>query len=350
MSEKSKISAGQLMLILLLGRIMHTMIFRARDFTTGTPMMLGLLLSTVIEAVAALPAVIYFSRGGTDPADEIGGRFAFWVRAAYSVYFIAIGGATAALFTGFMGAEFPGIVNPYVIIALLCGAAAYCALRGGIEGLARAATVVFWLFAVLFAVMAAVNEGGFEWLNLRPMLTEDVPRFKKYFIESLSSSWWLPMLCALGRHLKSGAAKAAYGYLALKFAIIEALLLLMTLVLWRYVDVLGYPIFALGAYAKSGFIQRFDAINMLVWAINCVTVVGVYVFIGASPSDSPKKGALTAAVVAGVSAAIAYKTGLRFDETWFLWFKSIGVVLLGIVVPTAAAIVFEIKRRRRLWA
>lgn len=343
MAETKKISAGQFMLLLLLARVMHMMIFRAQEFSSGVAMMLGLLCSTAIEAILAIPAVWYFNSGGPDPVAEIGGKYSTWIKLLYSLYFTVIAAGTVSLFTQFLTSEFSMMVKPLPAIILLVLAAVYCACQG-IEGLGRAGAVVFWLFVILFVSMAAVNEGSFEWLNVRPLTAGDSKQFWNYFIETLSSSWWLPMLCALGMHLRSGVIKAAYGYLVLKLIIVEALLLLVTLVLWRYVNVLGYPIFALGAYAKSDFIQRFDAINMLIWAINSVLVVGVYIFISAKPAKNHRPAAIFFAVLTAVCAWLAYKIGLEFDEDWFLMFKMSGVVLLGVVLPAAACVKLIIKR------
>ena len=343
MPAEKKISAGQLMLMLFLARIMHTMIFRASHSASGAAMMLGLLCSTAVEAVLAIPAVWYFSAGGSDPIREISGKYSTAVRLLYSGYFAIIAGGTVALFAEFLSSEFSNVAPPAAAIILLIFAAAYCACLG-IEGLARAATVVFWMFVLLFGLMAAVNEGGFDWLNLRPFTAEDAGSFSDYFFESLSSGWWLPMFCVLAVHLKKGAVGAAYGYLVLKLLILETLLLLVTIVLWRYVDVIGYPIFALGAYAKTDFIERFDAINMLVWAINCTLVVGIYLFICSGSLKKPKPAAILFAIAAAVFGIFEYKNGLRFDQPWFLGFKLAGVALLGVILPSAAAVKLLIKR------
>lgn len=343
MPQTKKISAGQLMILLLLARVMHAMIYRSEDYSSGTAMMLALLCATAVEAVVALPAVWYFNAGGLDPAAEVAGKYAGWVKLLYSVYFTVIAGGTVALFAEFMGEKFSESLPPEAVVILLVIAAAYCAYCG-IEGLGRAGAVIFWLFLIMFILMAAVSEGEFDWLNVRPMEAGDGKQFWSYFTESLTSSWWLPMLCALGVHLKNGVIKAAYGYLVLKLLILETLVLLITLVLWRYVNVLGYPILALGAYAKTDFIQRFDAINMLVWALNCTIVVGVYLFISSGALKKPRPAVLLFAAAAAVFGVIGYKIGLTFDQPWFLWFKAVGIILLGIILPAAAGIKLIIKR------
>lgn len=343
--HERKISWGQLMLLLLLSRLMHTMIFRFDDFTSGTPIMLGLLVTTAVEAVISVPAVIYFQSGGISPTREIAGEKSKWLELLYSAYFTVIAGGTFALFAEFLHKEFSDTVAPVAAIILLALVAAYCAILG-IEGLARAGTVVFWLFAALFLLMSSVSEGHFEWLNIRPLAEGDGRVFWDYIVESLSSAWWIPMLCVLGGHLRRGVWKAAYGFLAMRTVIIEELLLLITLVLWRYIDVLGYPIFALGAYAKSDFIQRFDAINMLIWALNCVLVAAVYVFISAKPSGKTRPASIFFALLAAAFAIYEYKRGLRYDEAWFLWFKLAGIALLGVAIPSAALILKFVRKKK----
>ena len=343
--HERKISWGQLMLLLLLARVMHTMIYRFDDFTSGTPIMLGLLVTTAVEAVVALPVVIYYHSATQSPVRELAGEKQKWLGFLYSAYFTVIAGGTLALFAEFLHKEFADIVTPVAAVILLAAVAAYCGILG-IEGIARAGTVVFWLFAALFLLMASVSEGHFEWLNIRPLTAGDGGKLWNYVVESLSSAWWIPMLCVLGEHLRRGAWKAAYGFLALRTVIIEVLLLLVTLVLWRYIGVLGYPIFALGAYAKSDFIQRFDAINMLIWALNCTLVVSVYVFIAAKPLKNARTASAFFAALAASFAIYEYKRGMRYDEAWFLWFKLIGIVVLGIAIPTAALILRTVRRKK----
>ncbi len=341
--QKPTISSSQLLILLLLARVMHTMIFRFDSFSSGVPVMAALLISTAVEAVICLPAVVYYSSGGKNLIGELGplSRVAGFL---YSFYFTVIAGGTAALFAEFLQREFYTSVTPVAAIILLAAASAYCAYMG-IEGLARAGAVVFWSFIGLFAVMCIVNEGGFNWLNLRPLTSLDIKSIFSYSIESLSSSWWIPMLVILGEHLKSGAFKAAYGYLFAKLIIIETLVLLITIVLWRYIGVLGYPIYALGAYAKSDFIQRFDAINMLVWAINCALVLSLYVFISQKPAQNRKIGVIIFSALFASVAVYEFKRGLRYNEPWFLWFKLSGIFLLGILIPIAAIILKKRKER-----
>ncbi len=343
-----KITPGQLALIFLLARIMHTMLYRFDSFASGTPLMAGQLLSTAAEAVLCVPAAVFFTKF---PGAKIfeGGLPARAVSVFEAAYFTVIAGGTVALFAEFLQNKFSGTVFPAAAIVILCAAAAYCA-GGGLEGIARAAAVVFWLFAALFAVTAVLSEGKPDTLNLLPFDGESAKAAAEYFVESLSSAWWIPMLAALSESLRSGAAKAAAGFLILKLAIIETLLLLITLILWRYVGVLGYPILALGAYAKSDFVQRFDAINMLVWTVNCAIVCGAYVFIAARPFKKPKAGAIAMSAAAAVFGLWQYRRGLRFNEPWLIAFKLFGIFVLGTLLPLLGLIIRHSKNKKEAYA
>lgn len=350
MNRKSvKISAGQMYVLLLLARIMHTMIFHARSVKIGTPVMLTLALTTVLELLLAIPALILFRDGGCDAAREIAGesKAAFVIRLAYTAYFLFISSGTLMYFAEFIRIEFQNVAPPAAVAIVLAAAAAYCAYLG-IEGIARAGTVVLWAFLILFITMAAVSEGEFDTLNLLPVTQDDFPKMLEYAIRDLSSSWWLPMLICLGPYLKDGVKKTVFGYLISKLIILETLMLLVTLVLWSFVDVIGYPMLALGAYAKTDFIQNFDAINMFVWCLNCVIVNGAYLFISAKTFG--QKHRLTAVLACGAAAAagaiISFENNFSYNDGLTFAIKLIGIVLLGTAVP-AAAITARKRRARR---
>lgn len=350
MEEKNiKISSGQMYVLLILARIMHTMIFHAKEFKIGTPVMLALVFTTIIESVMSIPLILLLKDGGCDPVSIIAGngRLAVFVRFLYSAYFLFISAGTLMYFAQFMKAEFNKTASPTAVIIVLTLAAAYCAYLG-IEGTARAGTIVLWAFMVLFVVMAAVSEGEFERLNLLPVTLKDTDKILDYAVRDLSSSWWLPMLASMGAYLKNGVGKTVGGYLISKFLILETLMLLVTLVLWNFVGVLGYPMLALGAYAKTVFIQRFDAINMFVWCLNCVIVNGTYLFISAqSFGESRRKiGVAASSAVAAIGAVVIFLMNLGLNDGVAFVIKLSGIVLLGVIIPLAAVIVKK-KRANR---
>ncbi len=330
--------------VLILARIMHTMIYYAGR--PGTEMMLTVLLTTLIEIPASIPLVCLISDGGTDIAAEIGGKKGETaIRLLYSAYFLFIASGTITYYSRFISVEFPNVATVQIVIVVLAAAAAYCA-RLGIEGIARACGIVYGVIIATVILMAAVSEGRLDPLNLLPITSESIPSMIKYAAADLSSSWWLPMLASLAPYLRGGVKKTVALYLASKLVIIEALVFTLILMLWGLVEIIGYPILALGAYAKTDFIQHFDSINMLVWTLNCVIVNGVYIFIASKAHGDERKSmpiaVCTAAVTAG--ALLSYYFKADYNSLTAFIIKTGGILLLGIILPLAALIKRKIGR------
>ena len=344
---KAKISPGQMFILLILARIMHTMVFHSDDFSVGTYMLPTLLVTTLIEAALSLPALILID-GGSDIISELshGSKRAYMLlRLLYSLYFLYIATGTIKYIAEFMHTQFRRVISPIAVIVILAVAAAYCA-HLGIEALARAGTVVFWIFIALFISMALVSEGTFNTSNLTPITGNDFPAMLDYAVRDLSSGWWLPMLVVLGTHLngsKDGAKKAAAGYLLFKLVMLEVLAVLIILVLGKFSDILGYPLLALGAYARTVFVQSFDAVNMFVWCMNAVLVCGVYLFIS-SEGIKGKKGEFASLAITLAAGIIAYNLDLDFNGEVALIIKTAGIILLGVVPPLALMIEREVKK------
>ncbi len=346
MKTDVKISNGQFFVLLLLSRIMHLMLYRTDSFSSGTPMMIGLLISTGIEILLGIPVFIFLMR-----KDEIlescskNKKLCFAVRAIIALYFTFVSGAVLCAFARFMADEFPSLSSPVVIIVIIAAASAYCASLG-IEAIARTGTVVLWVFLVLLAIMALASEGRYDTLNLVPLQKSETRAVIDYIVRDVSSCRWLVLAVALARYLKYGSQKAVLGYVAAKIVLIEAVLLMITMILWSFVDVPGYPILALGTYAKTEVIRRFDALNMFVWALNCVVVNATYTHLASDITK--KKNLLSYLIPAAASAVFAllyYKKAFWLTERQEDVIMFAGIVLIGVLVPLAAIIYWRVKEK-----
>lgn len=355
MDEKlPKISSLQMYAILILARIMHTMIYFTDVNEAGTGLMAALLITTLIEVLAAAPLISYIQNGGADIAADLSGDrqgkspIAKLIRLGYAAFFLFISSGTLMYFAEFLEEEFEDIANPYIVIILLAVVSCYCA-RLGIEGIARSGVIILGIVLVLVVLMAAVSEGDFDTLNIEPITLSSFPGMLDYAVKDITSAWWLPMFAALAPHLRGSAKKTAAAYLISKLLILETLLLLVILMLWNFVGVIGYPILALGAYAKTDFIQHFDAINMFVWTLNCIIVNGAYIFI-ASDSRQKRPGSLgtaAAGLIVAVAAGISYNLGLSYQSSIATVIKLCGIIGLGIILPAAAILVKKIRSFQR---
>ena len=346
MKTKSRISPWQVFVLLMLGRIMYSMLYQARNFTSGTPMMLGQLLATIIEAIIAIPLLAFLSYG--EPlAESISPKSAVQaiIKGGFAIYFTVLFSMMLAGFAAFMHNQFSVVGSPITVIIILALASAYCASLG-LEGIARAAGIVFWCVIVLVVSMALLSEGEPNWLYLQPMTKGDIATMLEYMNESRGSSWWLPMLASISGNLKKDSWRAGIWYLVGKLVFVELLIFAVTVILWRFVDVPGYPILALGAYAKTDFVQRFDAVNMFVWTLNCVIVGGSYLYSSSGVGEKKRKICIWLFALAAVAlAAIEYYLEVPLQSGLAVAFRGWGTLILGMMLPLIAII--TIKRRRK---
>ena len=315
---KTKIGTGQLFCLFALTRIMYSMLYHTTQFTSGTPLMLGQLAATLIEIALCIPMLICLTRGITLP-DRLK-----WV---YSGYFILLLADMLSDFMGFMSGEFPDIALPWAVAAVLVLLWGYVSSLG-IEGIARSGVIVFWLVVAFVIAMALVSEGEIHPEYLTPMTKADLPAMTAYGIEELSANWWLPMGMVLCEYTKSSGYKAGIGYLAFKLIFVEALIFGVTVILWQYMNVAEYPILALGAYARTNFIQQFDALNLFFWTLNALIVGGGVTLCG-NPTKSRWAGYLVAAIGGGAALAAFYE----ILPLPYLWIRLAGSILLGVAVP-----------------
>lgn len=347
MASKTKISPWQLLVLLLLGRIMYSMLYQAKNFTSGTPMMLGQLFATIIEAVLSVPLLIFLTKEAP-LAESItkNKAVASVIKGLFAVYFVTVFAQMLSAFAKFMHTEFSVIGSPVTVIIILAVASAYCASLG-LRALARSAGIVFWCVIILIISMALLSEGKPDLIYLQPMVAEDVKTMLDYMNESRGSSWWLPLTASLAGSLKKDSWKAGIGYLIGKLVFLEALIFAVTLTLWRFVNIPGYPILALGAYARTDFIQRFDAVNMFVWTLNCVTVGASYLYSSAGGIGRGAKVCIW--LFAGASASLAvirYFKLIPIYDSVDVAFRGWGTLILGVVLPTVALIAIKIRRRK----
>ncbi len=342
MRTKSKIiGTGQLFCLLVLSRILYSMLYHTEDFASGTPLMWAQLIATGAELILAIPMLLFITKGR-----EIGEAISDkrWVqmgiRGLYSIYFILLLANMLADFAVFMAQSFDRIGSPWVIALVLSGAVGYISALG-IQGIGRAAGVVFWIVLLFVGSMALLSEGEMHLEYLTPMKSDEMPYALAYGLEELSSNWWLPMAVCLAEHIKSDSWKAGLGYLLFKLAFVEGLIFLVTVILWRYMNVAEYPILALGSYARTDFIQQFDGVNLFVWTLNACVVGGGFCFSASKIGRGRLWAYGTAALSFGLAVAVLYGV-IPFPDTLI---RLIGAVALGSILPLVALISGRLRAR-----
>ena len=348
----AQISHSQAYVLLILARLLHTMIYFHGEMRMGAWILASILISTAIETLLCLPLLALLSRfGGVGELIRRSPVYGFLCAA----FFLFLSSGSVTHFTRFMQTEFPQVLPPVAVMLVTAAAAVYCSCLG-VQALARAGTIVFAAFAVLLVSMALVSEAKPDMLNMIPVTEADMPDLWRMVLHDLSSSRWLVMLPCLApgiRDVRTGAKKTAAAYLVTKLVILELLAALTILLLGNFVRIIGYPILAIGAYARTDFIRHFDAVNMFVWSLNCILVNGVYIFLAASkmPAKSPSKPNVVGAVICGAvvfaAAYASYGTGLDYNSNAANAVKGAAVLALGVAAPAISLVHCKLQKRRK---
>ncbi len=332
MKTHIKIGTGQLFCLFALSRVMYSMLYHTREFTSGSPLMWAQLIATLAELILGIPLFVLLTRE-EDIFVSLPSRP--WARnaliGAFALYFVLLLGDMLSDFLGFMAGEFGNISHPLVIAAVLWAVWSYTASLG-IQGLARSALPVFILVMGLIAAMAFLTEGEIHLEYLTPMTERDIPTAVAYGIEELSSNWWLPMGVCLSGHIKNSGRNAGLGYLFFKLVFVEGLIFAVTVILWQYMNVAEYPILALGSYARTDFIQQFDAVNMFFWTLNSVIVGGSFCYCAVGSTEKRWLSYIPSAAATLTGVAVFYGI-LPFPEVII---RLVGVFALGVILPLAA--------------
>lgn len=334
MENTKKIGWGQLLLLLLMCRVFTLMTFSQHTGDTLTVRMTAAVISTAIQAVLLIPAVLL--RDSVTRA-AMGRSRAAGVFAAvlYLLFFLfyTLGGVMR--FRGFLSDRFFRDSGGILWLAVLLAVCAYCA-RLGTEALGRSGVLLFWLFAAALVIMTISSAGDFDMTNLifgEPVSDSLFPAVA----EDLSRNGEICAAVLLAGHVRSGLRCGVYGLLASKLILIEAVILLITAVLGDFAMYTDYPFLTVGTFngMDGGFIQRGDALYLIVWTVTAVVNVSLFLHISAELIEDifPKFrfGASVSAAVVFLAAAVLTLTGASVPESPV--FSACAVAVFAGVIP-----------------
>ena len=270
MEKESRISAGQLMAILLASRLAATLttIPTVHQTSHSTDFILSSVLEMFLLAVLFLP-LWWFSRH-THGASTID----------YSYILFGKGGAVVALLYAMVSLyaqteslmRFNNFVSttltPDMPLAVLCIAlvtAAFLAALHGLQSLARAATVIAIAVvgAIIFVCMALIPE--MEGMCFPPFLYDGISPVISGALEELPRSLEIVVIGMLLPYVNGSVAKSYGGWILLFTGTIVILQACVAGVLGDYGSIVLYPYYTAVTAARIGVLERVDIIATTVW-------------------------------------------------------------------------------------
>lgn len=344
MKQKKYISWGQLLLLLFMCRVFTLMTFVpfARDGDGLALRLTAAAVSIAVQAALLIPAVI-LKRSATETLLEKNKPCGIIAAALYLLFFLFYTVNSLLHFQSFLSSRFFPAADSTLWIGVILIICVYCACMGT-EALGRSAALLFWIFAAALAAMAFSSARDIDTANL---YFEKVPPDSLFpaVIDDLSRNGEICAAAFLAGRVSKKLRCGVYGLLASKLLLTEAVILMVAAVLGDFASLTDYPFLALGTFGGKNFIQRGDALYLIVWTITAVINIALFLHISAELFGEvfPKlkyRTAISAVLVFGILLLFTMG-GMSFDGVYGLLCSGWAVILLSGVIPSAALLVFK---------
>ncbi len=351
----NKISGGQLLVLLLCCRIFRLMTFNPFENTSGTVVILSVIISAIVEVIIVIPLIVFSTKCQGKSVGEVAFErskvFGVIISLIYTIFFVMASARVARYFTLFIGEAFPNIKGKGFISALFILLALYGAMLG-IEALGRSSVFVFVLFVGMFVLMIATSNEDVDFLNFSMIELYEPNSIFKATVREIGMNSELSMLAVLIPHLKGNFKKTTYSYICIKVIVVEVILFFCTAILGSYLKITKLPLFAVGAYSKTNIIERFDAIYLVVWTLCGAISLGVTLFIVDSCTRNVLKKSKGRTIISA-TALLAFLLTFLFsvkksslDRIFDEFINAVIVVILACVLPLIVVLLSKSKKSR----
>lgn len=342
MENTKKIGWGQFLLLLFMCRAFALMTFTPLSSAGGdlSLQMTAAAISAVIQAVLLIPTVL-LKKSATGAALERNKAFGICAAVLYLLFFLFYTAGSLLHFQDFLQARFFPTSDSSFWIAALLIVCVYCACRG-LEALGRSGVLLFWLFIAALIIMCISSVQDFELDNIS--FGADISNgLFSAVMDDLARSGEICAAAFLAGHVREKLRCGVYGMLASKLLLIEAVTLLITAVLGDFAVLADYPFLSVGTFGGTRFIQRGDALYLIVWTVAAVINISLFIRISGGLIEEvfPKFK-----FGSSVSAAIVLAAALCFtltDTPVSLIYSTVcsgwAVILLAGIIPFTAYIV-----------
>lgn len=280
-----KIGWGQLLILLLLGRIFTIMTYTpiiSSTISIGTQM-IAILISTFLQAIFVIPILCisakYPNIGIIQLIKNNNNKIGFLVGIFYLMFIVILGAISISHFCNFMGEVVFPTTNKYIFAVSILAVAVYGAFLG-IQGISRVGVIVFVFFLVMTAFVVIASFSEIQLLAFMPNFRVSSAEIFSIVIEDLSRSGELILAVLLLPFVNFKRKTSIFGYLAGKIIILDVILFLIITILGEFSTRVTYPFFALASYSELAIINRMDAFYMVLWCLTSVIKLSVIVFVG----------------------------------------------------------------------
>ncbi len=332
------ISCGQTASVIILYRVFTLMTYVPlieQGYSLGTQLAAAV-IAAAIQAALLIPSFLLFRNGGR--ITERTAVAVFWI------YFCVASAGSAVRFCRFIGCRLGDELPSELTALMLAAVCIYCACRG-IEGIARGSAVMLVFFVILALSVISGSWREISFTGVRADINYE--NVSAAVSEEIARSSELTMLCFLGMFTVNNYRRAALSAVSWKLAATVAVTSSVMLALGDYAYISRYPFLDLGSAAGVRFLQRIDAVYIMVWTAAAVMSLSAQFFLAGNCISQltgcrSSEGIIFSALPVSASALIILMSGAD-TEKFFRFASSLPVQTVTVsLIPLA-----EYLRRRR---
>jgi len=270
--REGKISCTQLILLLFLSRVFSVLEYTpvVGNSMTGITLLIAVALSFVIQCLLVIPMLLLLYRyqgqdilGCAYLVSPVLGKIA---AALLLLVFLAHLSGGYAIFSFFMTNIVYQQGSTLLIVFLLAVVCTACACYG-LQGLARAGTIIFVVFSLGAVFVSMVASDSADISNIHMIPEDDLSRIIRYAFESASKNSELFVMLLLLPHIAKPEKKrtCTYWFLSLVFVFSEVTGFLILAVLGDFGMEQMFPYYALTTVIDISILQRLDSLHVTLW-------------------------------------------------------------------------------------
>ena len=280
---EEKISGVQAVVLLFLSRAFQTLNYipAFHDAPDGMSTLWGTGVALVIELLILIPALLLEQRYRGQNVITVGYNrwkplgMIFALLYAFTMLLQLVG--SLAGFEYFLtNAVYPN--SSAVFIVLTMCAACFWAAGRGLEGLGRAAGIVFVFFLLSVLLISGASMSSIDMLNVRPSLDNPLGSAFRAGIISVSKTSEIFLLLLLFPKIKGNKTKCAFGLTISVFLFDLVTSFLLLAVLGKFGQTQTFPYYTLASVSDVFIFQRLDSLHMAIWTF--ITFLRLTLLIG----------------------------------------------------------------------
>lgn len=265
-----KISGPQAVILLFLSATFNILNYipAFNGHVDGMSFLIGMGIAAAVEFLALIPALLLSRR--CEGENVVTAAYSKW--RPLGVFFAVIYALQTLLqligsligFEYFLAnAVYPNSSAAFIILTMC--AACFFAERMGIEGLARAASIIFVFFLLSTLLISFGTIGNANINNLRPTLEQPVALAVQSGLNFVSKTAELYLFLLLFPKIKGNKVKSGIGMVLLIFLFSALTSFLVVAVLGDFGQTQTFPYYSLASISDISVLQRLDALHMTIW-------------------------------------------------------------------------------------